>query len=349
MSGGSLPYHLRLNKNIERQVLIDLLTRVSSYKAINEYSYISFGGPFLEDFKVLHNQFQVSKMYSIEMSKHVISRQEFNKPSSCISCLNMTSDDLVKTYPFIKHISDTGEETNIEINGGVILWLDYTAPSELGNQILEFSSMIEKVELGSIVKITVNANPASLAAIESLSQVDTNALNKQERLLQMRVGKLEKKLGSFFLKDISTPDMLTNRNYSTVLYRTLLSAAYKALEGESNSFLPLCAFEYSDGQSMLTLTGIVLKDEDIEPFKQKSAVEGWEYFIDEEDKPMEINVPYLSVSEKLRIDKLLPDGFEGFLEKPEFQVDETENKTRNALSNYQKYYRFYPNFTKVWI
>ncbi|WP_407928292.1 O-methyltransferase, partial [Collimonas silvisoli] len=57
MSGAYVPYHLRQNKAVDRQLFVDLLTKLNRYKAIGDYSYVSFGGPYLEDFKLVHSHF----------------------------------------------------------------------------------------------------------------------------------------------------------------------------------------------------------------------------------------------------------------------------------------------------
>ena len=67
MSGGTVPYHLRQNKAIDRSLFIDLLARLNRCRDISDYTYIGFGGPFLEDFKSVHSFTGISKMISIEM------------------------------------------------------------------------------------------------------------------------------------------------------------------------------------------------------------------------------------------------------------------------------------------
>jgi hypothetical protein len=52
-TGGSIPYHLRQNKAIDRNLFTDLLSRIGRYKNISDYTYYGFGGPYMEDFKVL--------------------------------------------------------------------------------------------------------------------------------------------------------------------------------------------------------------------------------------------------------------------------------------------------------
>ena len=271
MSGESIPYHLRLNKNIERQIFIDLLMRLSSYKPIWNYLYIGFGGPFLEDFKILHNHFDISEMYSIDMSSEVISRQEFNKPASCITCIETTSTELIDNYPQIKDVSGT-ELTQIDQE--VMVWLDFTSPSELKDQILDFTNLIDKVVLNSIVKITVNANPSSLLAMASLpplpSGVIEGGIAKEERLRTERLLKLEERLGSYFQRDISDESMMESTKYPDLLHLTIMRAVNSTLRGSGSTFLPLSSFKYKDGQQMLTLTGILLDNDNVEEFRGKN-------------------------------------------------------------------------------
>lgn len=338
----TLPYHLRLNKNVERQVFLDLLSRVSAYKPIRNYSYFGFGGPFLEDFKLLHNHFEITQMYSIEMSDQVIKRQTFNKPTSCVSCTHGTSSDLIDDF----------ETKNTAVNA--IVWFDYTSPSELGDQFLEFQRIIEKLTDGSVIKITINANPASLQSKSSLPElvdIAENQIQKEERLRKCRSEKLETRLGKhFFLRNVMIPEMMKTTKYPIALFKGLLSTAHKALEGRNTKFQPICAFKYSDGQQMLTLTGIILDEDNIATFNEQTAFEEWEYHISKNNgEPIEINVPFLSIAEKLHIDQYLPSKFNELLNDSEFQLDNSEHKTKKSLQNYQRFYRFYPNFSKVWV
>ena len=92
MSGGAVAYHLRENKAIERGLFIELLTRVGRVANISDYTYIGFGGPFLEDFKALHASLRIAKMISIEMDENVCKRQAFNRPADFIEIEKCTSN-----------------------------------------------------------------------------------------------------------------------------------------------------------------------------------------------------------------------------------------------------------------
>ena len=350
MISSNLPYHLRLNKNIERHLLVDLLTNVSTYGKISDFSYIGFGGPFLEDMKLLHNHFNISRMYSIDKSEQVVHRQNFNKPVSCIRCIKTTSEDLINKFPLIDN--DVPEEIET-IDEKVLVWLDYTSPSDLGAQLLEFNEIVKKVIHGSIVKITVNAHHNSLLSKTNLCPLPDGTherpLEQEERLKHERCQILTDRLSTFIRKDLTVPENMTKNGFPKILYHTLLTAASKALAGESRIFFPLTAFRYTDGQQMLTVSGIILDKNEENNFKSITSIEDWEFYIGGKEKPFTIDAPYLSVAEKLQIDQFLPSSAEELIDNISFQLDDNLQKSNKALENYQQYYRFYPNFSKVWV
>ncbi|POZ52996.1 O-methyltransferase [Methylovulum psychrotolerans] len=95
MSGQDIPYYLRPNKHVERQIFIEILSHVNAWNKLIEYLYVSMGGKFLEDIKQIHSALNIKKLVSIERDKITFERQQFNRPLSLIDCLNMTSGDLV--------------------------------------------------------------------------------------------------------------------------------------------------------------------------------------------------------------------------------------------------------------
>ena len=56
MSGGFIPYHLRPGKAVDRKLFIESLQLMSRRLQVENYTYIGFGGPFLEDFKQIHSE-----------------------------------------------------------------------------------------------------------------------------------------------------------------------------------------------------------------------------------------------------------------------------------------------------
>ncbi|MDN3700490.1 hypothetical protein QWY96_05565 [Vibrio artabrorum] len=111
MSGGSIPYHLRTNKAIERRIFFDLLGNLALGRDLKNYKYISLGGPMLADHQALHHELGLTKLVSIERDSAVLTRQDFNKPYSCIECWEGSTSDYIN---------------NFNEDDPVIIWLDYT-------------------------------------------------------------------------------------------------------------------------------------------------------------------------------------------------------------------------------
>jgi hypothetical protein len=77
------PYHLRLNKAVDRFLLIELLRKLDERLPIaftKESVYCGFGGPYLEDIRLFHEYFPNMKLYSIEKDEELHKRQLFHKP-----------------------------------------------------------------------------------------------------------------------------------------------------------------------------------------------------------------------------------------------------------------------------
>jgi hypothetical protein len=177
MSGVYVPYHQRQNKAVDRQLFIDILQRVNRKISIQKALYVGFGGAYLEDFKLIHAVFGSKRMISLEMDESAWKRQKFNRPLSCINCLNMTSGD------FINDLRGRTDGAN-----NLVIWLDYASANGIGEQIQEFRTILPKLARYDVLKITINANPNTLHE----NQFDSDGKKlAQEELLKLRAEELK--------------------------------------------------------------------------------------------------------------------------------------------------------------
>src|SRR4051812_19769363 len=95
-AGGSLPYRLRPNKAVDRELFLSLLARFAPKLGLEQYHYIGLGGPFLEDFRLVHSRLgigrragrgRIGRLTSVESDKDVHLRQVFNSPIESIECV----------------------------------------------------------------------------------------------------------------------------------------------------------------------------------------------------------------------------------------------------------------------
>jgi hypothetical protein len=146
-AGSSLPYRLRPNKAVDRELFLSLLIRLAAKLSIEKYHYVGLGGPFLEDFRLVHARLGIGRMTCVECEEEVHKRQIFNRPISSLECIHSTLEDYLDEHEF---------ETP------TIVWFDYTEPRGITTQIERFAHTIGTVSIGSVLRITLNANPASL-------------------------------------------------------------------------------------------------------------------------------------------------------------------------------------------
>jgi hypothetical protein len=109
---------------------------------------------------------------------------------------------------------------------------------------------------------------------------------------------------------------------------------------------------YDDGNQMLSVTGMVVDRANNQDFLKHLKAKGISLEHDTWSEPVEIKVPVLSILERHWLDKHLPKrDREGLgkvlLRKLKYQIDGGEKHSEDALRQYAKYYREYPNFAKV--
>jgi hypothetical protein len=326
MSGQSIPYHLRQNKVIDRYAFVELLSRIDRFKNISNYSYIGFGGHSLEDFKYLHSRFGIIDMTSLESDEEVYKRQKFNQPHSCINRIQKYSSSFIDEFSREKE---------------TIIWLDYTDPASIRSQIEEFQATINKLEPLDILKITLNANAASY------KKADEGAAPQEiqkSRLEELRI-RLE---GIFPYSDVSEAFM-TAKKFPEALCLILKHAAKLAIRAQQDiSFQPLTSFSYADGQTMLTVTGIILENSQADLFFSGTDLKNWELVNTDWRKPRPIDIPDLTIRERLYIDQLLPDSNEQDIQNGlGFLFGKHESQSLEMLRNYIIFYRQFPYFSRI--
>ncbi|MEO1391833.1 MAG: O-methyltransferase [Cyanobacteria bacterium J06634_5] len=338
-SGQSIPYHLRQNKAVDRYAFLDLLSKVDKFSDIENYTYIGFGGHSLEDFKYVHAQFGIKNMISIEQDEMVHSRQLFNKPHSCIDCQLISSGDFITRFPQGKGFSSIEES---------IVWLDYVSPSDLKAQVVEFRTMLSKLQVLDILKITLNAEPASYLSVSDMPEAVKGNVGAQN---DERMSVIKEMLSELFPTVTINRDMMTYKRFPTALCKVLEMAAELAMESRSElCFKPLTTFSYADGQQMLTVTGILLEKDQVTAFLDKTGIGQWTLHNSTWENPRRIDIPNFTVRERLRLDALLPEAEAEDIEKElGFKFDSKDAYSLRMLRNYALFYRQSPYFSKVFI
>lgn len=326
MSGGNIAYHLRPNKAVERALFLDLLNRIgrTSFN-ISGYQYVGFGGPFMEDFKALHHATRISDMTCIERDAVVQARQKFNCPFDSIKFILSDSSTFLDSFrPAIPTVA----------------WLDFTSPGELKQQLDDTCELVGKLAHGDIFKVTLNASVAAL-------REDPGNI-KQHELVSLRKNVFEERVGSDKPSTIK-PDDFKADNYPALLLKALHNAANRGVNNTSLTVQPLTSFAYSDGTAMLTATGILLDPSEIrvDEFPESSRLCHWPFAMLDWKHPIEINLPVLSLRERMTLEKMQPNGSVLDAKKVLGDLINPEGIPPQSVTSFAKFYRIYPEFVRA--
>lgn len=311
-NGSSVPYRLRPNKAVDRELFLSLLVRLAASLKIESYRYIGLGGPFLEDFRLIHARLGIVDMKCIESMKDVHLRQNFNRPVSCIECVHNTLEDYIDSTDFEKP---------------VIIWFDYTSPGHITEQIERYARTVSVVPINSILRVTLNANPGSLGKPTGV----------KEDVRAYRLAQFKEHLGNLFPSDLGLEGM-TFKNFGKSVLRALYLAVEKeVLHLNDRKIVWSLATHYADGQPMTTAALIVCDplDNTIE-----NLVEAWEFF-SSPNKPYRVDMPSLSTLERLTM-----ESSEDAKDRLGFELPKSE-MGEDPFESFKKFYRVFPHFSRV--
>ena len=318
-------YHLRPNKSIDRNLFVQTLIGLSRELPISEYKYTGFGSYLFDDFKLLHDTLNITTMISLEKDEEDFQRAIFNLPYGCIDVKNTRST---------QYLSDL-EIDDAEHN---IFWLDYESPSELGSQLADYSTLLNLLNAGDIVRITLNANPDSLGKS-----------NEPDKLQKVRLEKLKERVPQNYIWPSICDRDVTTKKYPLTLLRILKAVTQETLIDapsiKPNFMLPLFSSVYADGQQMLTFTGIIL-DSHEKADKVREGLANYPHNTFKWDAPCKIEIPALCVREVTELNKLLPSlkGRQQLIEKFPFIFSESDGQ---VVDSYISYYKYYPHYHQI--
>lgn len=313
-AGSSLPYRLRPNKAVDRELFLSLLTRLAPTLALENHQYIGLGGPFLEDFRLVHARLGVDRMTSVEIEEEVYKRQLFNRPVESVQCVHSSLEDYLDDH---------------DCDRPVIIWFDYTEPKPVTEQIGRFARAVGEVPLNSVLRITLNANPSSLGKpTENLSEA---------ALWAWRLEKFRDRLGALFPTDLTAAGMETKTFGPSVLRALYLAVEKEVLSHGDRQIVWALSTHYADGQPMVTAALIICGTNDR---IVKALVEGWSFYSPPHE-PLRIDLPALSTLERLTMESSGDARAKLGFELPESKLGE------DPFEVFKKFYRIYPHFSRV--
>jgi len=296
--------------------------------ALEKYHYVGLGGPFLEDFRLVHARLGIARMTCIEAEEEVHKRQIFNRPIASIECVHSRLEDFLDEHDF---------ETP------AIVWFDYTEPRGITTQIERFARTIGTVPIGSVLRVTLNANPASLGkpdpkelSVEADGEVSEDRA-KKPTIQEWRLARFKERLGALFPSGLNA-DGMNFKNYGPSLLRALKLAVEKeAFSFRDRRIVWALATHYADGQAMVTAALVVCASDDK---AIEELVKGWEFYTTT-DAPHRLDLPALST-----LERLMMESNDDAQAKMGFGLPESD-MGEDPFVVFKKFYRIYPHFSRV--
>jgi hypothetical protein len=308
------PYPLRPNKAIDRYMLVEALKLVGRPADLRAYTYYSFGGPFLDDLKLLHDHFPDIHMISFELDEQTFRRQRFHLPCSRVS---------LRKQEFGSFLAQNEVRTNKSV-----FWLDYTG-LEFAD-VEQFSELLQRVADRSVVKITLRAEVSDFVVKDAAEEFR----RKFERVLP----------------DPSTLPPATSSQLAALIQTMLQIAAEQSLPTASGQvFQPIYSAYYSDKTGMFSLCGIVCARRDRGEIRSMFRTHPFANL--DWQPPLLLDAPFLSTKERLRLQRHLPcrpkTAGKRLTKALGYWIDDTEVMSESRLREYAAFYRYYPYFIRA--
>lgn len=331
-SGGSIPFQLRPNKYVERLLFMELLEYVNAAFGLSDGAYISMGGLSLEDHRLFHERFKSTNLVSIDKERVAISRQEFNRAFPFIDCQLLSTADLIEDFDDV--VADTGSP------GPVVIWLDFTSPRERNAQLREVQDLVARLTSGSIVKVSLNANPETLATREG---------RPFEDFQREAAGFLQDQLGEYSPAEQLNPEEMHAAGVANILLDAVRIASLAGASGTTHtSVWPLASFRYTDGfHQMLTTTFMIATEDDWDALTGAGFLD-WEFARASWNEAQPIKVPNLTVKEQLLIAEYVgqSDAQTCVADLP-FELHTETAEAVRQVEEYFRHYLRYPTFVPV--
>ena len=317
-------YLLRPNKSVERKMVCEMLSGISSIKDLSTYMYVGLGSVYFADFLLFHRSLGIAKMVSIESDDKVKDRCEFNKPFSCID---------------LKMGESTNILPNLDIQGNYsIVWMDYDGAIS-DSVFSDINTVVGKMRPDSFFMLSLNADTCVLKTpLEEDGEV-----NPEKRVVEM--------IGDDRFPNQFRDKEMTAKTYLSLLHHCIMSeiaAAVRkrnAMADDKVVFHQTVNFLYLDGIRMLTLGGFLFKENEMKDHLTKMCIRNLPYYKNDVES-FKIQCPVLSLKEIQALNSHLPciERDNGKLED-DFLNDFPLNNS--DIRKYAALYRYYPSYVET--
>lgn len=312
-SDQKINYQVRPAKSIERKMLCDLIREMQLIRADDEMRYIGLGAKYFTDFLLLHNEFGVTDMISIEAEKERQIRYDFNKPLKCIQMWYGTTNEI------LPQIEGFDEKMNL-------IWLDYDNAFD-DTMLIDIETICRNIDVGSMFFISCNYSFKGGIPSEKMESFKNSVGDYFDDTI-------EKKYYSTKKIPIIIKKLIDTQIYNVIEMRN-------RLDQRNLEYLQLLFLTYKDGAPMMTIGGVLVDNELKIKIANRKLYEKY-LFTSCDETIFAIDIPKLTNKEIQLILENIP------ISKDEFECDEEKfhGIQYEEICKFEKIYRYYPYYSE---
>jgi len=333
VAGSSVPYQLRINKHVDRILFSEALGFLDQrWPRDAGHLYVSMGGLTLQDHRVIHGRFPHSHLMSIEEDETTHSRQLFNCPYGFITCKHMTSAQLIADFEAILEAVECRAAT---------VWLDYAAANQRLLQLRETETLVGKLAVGDIIRVTMNANPSTLVPARD----DKADVVVQRERLEVLSGQIDD-----YITTPPSAGAMTSAGLARVLVGAIRTAMLRGMDANLGLTLhPLLLLRYNDLMHQMVTVTAALVPKTFTRMRVYRRLKTWPYFANTWGGLRELSLPDLTARERMCIDQHFLQRIDvgDLLNALPFPIGRNKRNSLALLSAYVDHYRVYPDFMRV--
>jgi hypothetical protein len=307
-------YSLRPNKSVERKLIARVLNAIGKSPRFDwrDYRYLGLGSMWFVDFIMMHKNIGITDLVTIEREESRAKRTSFNAPYSCVEVKLGLSTKVIRELAWDKR---------------TIAWLDYD--DQLRAYMFDdLNQIVTKGTSGDVVMLSVNAEAAQLNIIEDKVLVDPMTV-------------LKGLVGATYIPT-DAEKRLSKNQFPALVGEIMFNFIKSSVLSTSREldFFPLFNFSYSDGAKMVTYGGMIVDASDKAILKGLSLDSQFKFVA--HHGQFEIQVPQLTLKEKLELDRRMPCADAPKPEDLPFELRPTE------IEAYRSFYQDYPLFAEFY-
>jgi len=323
-------YNLRPNKAVDRSLLVERIRELEGVGLLNarNSSYYGFGGPFLDDLRILSEAFPLMSFHSLEGNKQTYLRQKFHRFSPFLQLYPHTVDDFLASE-------------NMKNSDHLIWWLDFTGFCI--NDLKDVTSLANSLSPGDFLRVTANANVTyDFSELENTFGVDRCREVAADLKKEFRVT-----YEDYLDEECQLRAIFDDSTYPELCVRMILNALKKRDNSKATRAWHLGTRIYRDGAQMVTCEFYFTKRN-----CDKNPI-GHNYLKSIEDEVLKtesINVPNLSIKERLHLEGCLPrdpNCITDFSQGLGYKIEKSKSNHESSMKQYAKYHKHYPMLGRV--